>query len=198
MNLPYWSQDEAVKDWLRSSGAGHQHDISAEHNAQSQSDHQEGGQVPRLLQSFHELCMQKRVEPHYNIESYYGGFRGNLRVGEHHVSVDGPLQNKKAVREQLAAKGMTIVKSLTTRSASPIDEDVDAVNWVGKLQGDSSTIQVNTWASERRVRLILSRNCHKIGARQASRIHIHNWDERCLQVCGETSDQLSAATWDLP
>ena len=82
-------------------------------------------------------CQSKGFSPIFEINGTpdFGGF---LRLRDVTVTSDRRWPSKKEAREDLAEKGLEIVKGMEARRKEPGDPQMPASNWIGMLLGKSA------------------------------------------------------------
>ena len=79
------------------------------------------------------LCQKRGIVPKFDIEGNQFGFGGRLQIGDEIISRDERWSTKKEAREELAERGVEVVKSMQERAKEPAVGP--GTSWVGLLLG---------------------------------------------------------------
>ena len=81
----------------------------------------------------HTLPHKRGIVPKFDIEGNQFGFGGRLQIGDEIISRDERWSTKKEAREELAERGVEVVKSMQERAKEPAVGP--GTSWVGLLLG---------------------------------------------------------------
>ena len=99
-----------------------------------------GVRTSQHVGALYHLCQERSIVPEFEIDGDQSGFGGVLRIGEQTVTSDQKWRSKKEAKEDLAEKGVEVVRWAEVKGKSPKNGGGGCLeNWVGKLLGKDTT-----------------------------------------------------------